>query len=401
MEAARGGAERTLLTDPRAVTLSLVSFVTTFGVQVVSPTLPAIATAFGVAEAEIGLVMTAYTLPGIVAVPVIGMLADVYGRRVVLLPTFLCMCVLGVAIAAADGFQTILVLRLGQGIVVAGIMPMVTTVLGDLYAGAVGTTAQGIRLSANGAANVAIPVAAGFLAGFAWNYPFLLYLLGAPVLVAAYLVLPETGSRTASRGFATELRDYLGALRPVLTDRIVLVLVASGLFRGFGFYTIITFLPLFAARGFGASTALIGAILAIRGAIRLVVSPFAGRFLGVVSRRWGLVGGLGLMAVGTALIALAPSIGVLALGYGLWGLGDAVQLPIHRDSVAVFSTPESRAGVMSGVSLLRKVGTTAAPILMGVLLAATGFAEIFLVVAGLFVAYALLLVVYFVPADES
>lgn len=400
MATARGGTESALLTDPRAVTLSLVSFVTTFGVQVVSPTLPAIVAAFGVTEAQIGLVMTAYTLPGIVAVPVIGMLADVYGRRVVLLPTFLLMCVIGVAIAAADGFGTILVLRLGQGVVVAGIMPMVTTVLGDLYTGPEGTTAQGIRLSMNGASNVAIPVVAGFLAGFAWNYPFLLYLLGAPVLVAAYVVLPETGSRSASRGFANELRAYVGALRPVLTDRIVLVLVASGLFRGFGFYAIITFLPLFAARGFGASAVLIGGILAVRGAIRLVVSPFAGRFLGMVSRRRGLIVGLGLMAAGTALIAVAPSLAVLTVGYGLWGLGDALQLPIHRDSVAVFSTDASRAGVMSGVSLLRKVGTTAAPILMGLVLAATGFVVVFLIVAALFAVYTLLLVVYFVPDDE-
>lgn len=397
-EAAAVGTERELVTDSNVITISFLSFITTFGVHIVSPTLPSIVAAFDVPETQIGLIMTMYTLPGILIVPITGVLADVYGRRAVLLPASLLTCLMGLSIAGADSFFTILVLRFGQGIVYAGIMPLLATMLGDLFTGSTGSTAQGIRLSANGFAMIMLPPLAGFLSGISWNYPFLLYVFGFPVVAVAYLTLPETGARTTgSRGIRTEVTEYLRSIKIVAANRTVLVLVAGGLFRGTGLYAVLTFLPLFAARDLGATAFVIGLVLAARGVVRIVVSPFTGRLLDVFSRRTSLLIGLTIIIGGVLLIGFSSSSLWLGIAFGLFGLGDSVFIPIHRDSVAALTTDTSRAGVLSGVSLLRKVGTTVAPVLFGIVLAITGFQILFVLVALVFTAYAIALVVFFTP----
>ena len=56
--------------------------------------LPDIISAFGRGDGAAGLLVAAATLPGIVVAPAIGLLADRFGRRTVLLP---CLVVFGLA----------------------------------------------------------------------------------------------------------------------------------------------------------------------------------------------------------------------------------------------------------------------------------------------------------------
>lgn len=384
-----------LLSDPRLLSLTLISAVGTFGGSAVSPALPTIATALGVSDANIGLVMTAYTLPQILVIMLVGMLADTYGRRVVLLPALFVFGAAGTAIALVDSFSAILGLRIIQGMVAGGIIPITITVIGDVYTGAVGSAAQGIRLSGNALSSILVPAVAGLLAGIAWYVPFYLFLLAFVGGILGYLYLPETGQRQISGDVLGEIREYAHALRIEITDRNLGVIFAGGFFQGFAWYALLTFVPLFAVRTLDATTFTAGLALSMRGIARIVIAPVTGTVLTAVSRKWALIGSLVVSAAGTALIPLSSTVIWLGLLVGVFGLGDALFTPVHRDTLTQLASEERRAGVVDGMIVFRQIGTTASPVVFGAVLAAVGFDALFVLAGAVFAVYAVVVMAFF------
>jgi hypothetical protein len=143
-------AYRSLVRDPTLLAMMLVAFVVMFGYEVPAPILPRIAEGVGVSDARIGLVMTAFAVPGMLFVPVTGLLADLYGRRRVLVPSLVLFGAAGLATVAVGDFRTLLGLRALQGLAFAGILPISVVVLGDAFEAADGSAAQGFRTSAAG-----------------------------------------------------------------------------------------------------------------------------------------------------------------------------------------------------------------------------------------------------------
>ena len=60
--------------------------------------------------------MAAYSAPGIIFIPVMGILADRYGKKKVLLPSMLLFAFGGTACAIAQDTETLLLFRFLQGI---------------------------------------------------------------------------------------------------------------------------------------------------------------------------------------------------------------------------------------------------------------------------------------------
>lgn len=159
-ESGDGGADvsyPSLLTDPALLAVFLISSTAAVGINAVPVALPRIATTFAVSEARIGLVMSAFTLPVIVLLPITGVLADIYGRRAVVLPSLFLLGLTGVATVLVTNFQALLVLRGLQGVAFAGTLPLSATLTGDLYTGPEGSAAQGIRSGLNGLASAVTP----------------------------------------------------------------------------------------------------------------------------------------------------------------------------------------------------------------------------------------------------
>lgn len=398
MDSADGSVSyRTLLADPKLQTITLASFVGTFGSYAASPALPSIVATLGVEEGRVGLVMTAYVLPAVVLLPLAGMLTDMFGRNTVLLPSLVLFGGAGSAIAFVDSFPAILALRVVQGIGGAAIIPVAITVVGDVYAGPTGSAAQGIRLSANGVSGILLPIAAGFLAGIAWMYPFLLYALAIPTAVLVYRFVPETVEGRTSVAPWREVRGYLAAVRAEARDTDMLLILWGGFFQGFSYYAILTFIPLFAVESLQASVFIAGTVLSARGVARIVLSPVSGSLLAYTSRKTALVSTLLVSALATGLMGLAPSVPVLALIVGVFGLGDALFTPIHRFSVTDLASDERRAGMVSGMVVLRQLGATISPAVFGVSLVFIGYTGIFVVAAAVYALYGAVVLLFFSP----
>lgn len=385
----------TLLFDARLLSLLIISFVGMFNATVVSPVIPSIAEAFTVSDAQIGLVMSVYTLPGILFVLLLGTLADIYGRRLVLLLSLFLLGCSGVAIVIADTFTTLLVLRVIQGIGGAVVMPLTAALIGDLYDGVASSTAHGLRASINGVSMLVMPVTVGFLVGFSWRYAFLLYAGALGAMLIAFVFLPgEMRSPRVNSSVTEALRQYVASAFSEFRTATHGVLVFGGLIRGFTLFAVLTFVPLYAARVLDASPFVIGLIVSMRGAARVLVAPFTGAVLVATSHRLAIATSLLFAAVCVLLLPVAPNVywlGALVMGYSA---GDSLFFPVQQDAITSIASDDHRAGMVSSASFLRKVGATVAPVTFGAILALRGFSPIFAVASLVLVGYVVMVLRY-------
>lgn len=393
-----GGTYRSLARDTRLVTVAVVSFYATLGSNVASAALPAIADGLAVSDSRVGLVITVFSLFAMVSVPASGVLADAYGRRRVLLPSILAYGITGSAIAFVGTFEAVLALRAVQGVAFAAIMPTTVTLLGDLYTGSSASAAQGFRTATNGIGSSIVPAVAGVLAGISWNYPFLIYLLFAPVFALALRFIPEPvrNSRT-DPGEALRIRRYIGRVRREVTAVDVGVLLVGASVRDFVRYALLTFVPLFAVRVLDATVAQAGTILSVRGIAYVLVSPLSGVAVGARSRKAVLISSLLLSGSAVLAMTFVPSVLWLAVTLGIYSVGDSLFSPVIKDAVTALASDERRGGVVSAMNVLKYAGKTAAPAFFGAVLALLSFDYVFYVATVVAVTYG---VVLFFAVDQ-
>jgi MFS family permease len=93
-----------------SVQVIYASSVMMMGTGLIYPVLPVIAQSLEVPRSQIGLILTVFTLPSIFLARVIGMLANLKGRKVVLSSCLLLYGVAGLGITFVDSFSSVLVL---------------------------------------------------------------------------------------------------------------------------------------------------------------------------------------------------------------------------------------------------------------------------------------------------
>jgi MFS transporter, ACDE family, multidrug resistance protein len=92
-----------------------ITLMAVLGTSSITPAFPTIVKELGVSSGQVGLLITFFTLPGIVMTPVLGVLSDRYGRKKILVPALLLFGLAGGACAFARSFDILLALRFFQG----------------------------------------------------------------------------------------------------------------------------------------------------------------------------------------------------------------------------------------------------------------------------------------------
>ena len=246
----------------------------------VAPALPDIARALSVDDTGIGLVVAAASAPGVVVAPVIGVAADRFGRRIVVVPCLVVFALGGLAAMVAPSFSVLLAARLVQGLGAAGLVNLAVVMIGDRHEGAVERAAA---IGRNGAVLIAglavLPVIGGGLVALAgWRAAFAPMVLTLGVAVAAARVLPK-GRPSGVESVADQLRSA-GA---TLADRRVVAMLVVGFF-GFVlvFGVVLTALPIDLDQRFGAGPASRGVILGLPALASVVVALRHGPPVGAV-----------------------------------------------------------------------------------------------------------------------
>jgi len=153
---------------------------------VVAPSLPQMSQHFAnVPNAEI-LTRLIITLPALfIAIfsPINGWLIDKYGRKNILLFSYILYAVGGLSGFFLQDLHLILVGRAFLGIAVAGVMTCTVALIGDYYQGAERNGFMGYQGAFMSFGGVTFISVAGILADIDWQYPFLIYLFSLLVFI--------------------------------------------------------------------------------------------------------------------------------------------------------------------------------------------------------------------------
>jgi len=346
-------------------------------VSIIVPAFPKMVEALGATEQSIGLLLTLLTLPSFLLGPLAGIMADRLGRKKVLVTSLLVFGIFGGGCAFAPDFNTLLILRVLQGIGAAPIFGVGGAIIGDLFSGQKRASAMGFSTTIMYVGYIFYPLIGGALANFAWNYPFLPFLIAIPVglIALVFLDCPEPQSQQSLKIYLRDALHYLKSLKVLwlFSTTVITYILLYGAY--------LTYFSLLLGGRFHASPLTIGLLISVLGVITAISSSQVGRLnkrFSVVSL---IIGSFVVYAVAMAIIPVVPNLWLFLLPTILFGVAHGLNLPSQRIIAASVAPLEYRAGFMSIQGTMIYLGMTIGPPIMGLAFALTSLNVIFLIAA--------------------
>jgi len=364
-----------------------VTLIAVLGVSSISPAFYELGQIFS--KRAVLLLIVVFTIPGVLLTPILGVLADRFGRKKILVPSLLLFGIAGCACTFARDLNLLLTLRFLQGIGAAALGSLNVTIISDLYSGNRLATAMGYNASV---INIAVPsylLIGGALASLAWYYPFALSLLAVPVgiLVLTSLKSPEPENHQ-------DFKQYLSSAFQSIKNRQVLVLFSATLFTFIIMYgAYITSFPLLLGDKFHASPFLIGLILSSMSLTTAATSSQFGNLTKRFSEKTLLKSVFFIYALALFIIPFVHNIWLFIIPTAILGFAQGMNTPSVQTLLARLAPTEHRAAFMSLNGMTLRLGQTIGPLLVGAIFIAWGFEGTFFVSAGLSVAMFILVLV--------
>ncbi len=342
------------------------------GVNFIQPALPALSGPFGISDSALSLVMTVFTAPAIFLSPIFGVIADLYGRRLLLGWGLIVFGLFGASMALAPSFTWLLVLRTLQGVGFSAVIPLTIVLIGDLLEGDNEIGGQGLKVFLDRIGYLVFPPLGGLLATIAWFWPFVFYVLTVPVGVAALVWMPETKGKSNEKTLT-----YLGDMLRLARHPRLLVAFSAGFLRFFLDYGFLTYFPLFLVRTHGISTATAGLLYVFFSAGAMITASQAGRI--AAGRDKAHILFMAFVVSGAAVVAVPFVPGVWLVGCALffYGLANGVISPMQKSLLTQNAPTELRGGIVSFDRLIQQVSKTTSTSIVGLLLVTAELPTIF------------------------
>lgn len=367
------GDDVEIVHDQNLQMLLLANTVPAMGTGLLSPILDSLIDPLGTSAADIGLMLSFFTAPSIIMIPITGMLCDRYGRKPILIVSLLLFGAAGSAIAFTTEYRIALGLRLLQGAGFGGILPTIITSIGDIYSGTEEATAQGIRFTVSGLGFTVFPFLSSILVAIAWQYPFFVHALSFPIALVVYLSFTEPARLDNTISNVTRDGDAQSQLSAVFglvaRRRILMLILARGLpmvvWIGFLTYNSIVVVQVLNGTPLQA-----GALVAVASFTMMGAASQAGRISATFnSRLYPLVGAHICLGVGFATFLYAPLLSIAGIGLLIVGVGVGLTLSLYRSVITGLVDDTLRGSLVSLAETSGRITSTVTPVLMGWIIA--------------------------------
>lgn len=379
--------------------LCLVPLIMVLGNSMLIPAFQQMQSAMGVSRLQVGLLITSFSIPAGILIPVAGFVSDRIHRQKVIgislavygLGGLLC----GIAAATlGKPYMYIIAGRVLQGVGAAGTAPVAMAMTGDLFRGGARGKALGMIEAANGAGKVLSPIIGSIAAMLAWYAPFLVYtMLALPAAALTYYLLtdPKEGQEAPS------LRQYMSRAAEIVKSKAASLAVSmlAGATVLFVLFGLLTYLSDVLEREFNLTGALKGLVLAIPVLAMSTASFLNGLWFSKKPPvcRWLVPSGLSVLAA--SLLAASfwnDPYWFMGTMVGA-GIGSGMVLPA-LNTLVTSSAPLQERGIVTALySSLRFVGVAGGPPSFCALLT-IGRAPMFWVAVGICTLSAILSLLY-------
>jgi predicted MFS family arabinose efflux permease len=306
MTAAPAAADPDKALRPLLLVLGVGGFASTFTMRLLDPVVPELAREFARSIAEIAIYSTAFAVAYATSQPILGPLADTFGKARVIRFCLLGLAAMLVVSALAASYGQMMVLRAASGAVAGGIIPVSLAAIGDR----VPMDRRQVAISRFTVVMILGQILGAAVSGvvsdwFGWRFVFVMAaLLAVSAALLSFVVLkPRPGAARASFSIARVVDGYRDVFRnPMSLPLYGLVMIEGGL--AFGSFPFLA--DLFAARsGVGASEA--GLAIGFSGVGGLLYGLLASVLIARLGqRRMMIFGGLGMGAALTTLALPLP-----------------------------------------------------------------------------------------------
>ncbi|WP_042356407.1 MDR family MFS transporter [Bacillus rubiinfantis] len=205
------------------LSVMLAMFMGAIEATIVSTAMPAIVADLG-GFALYSWVFSAYLLMNSVTVLIYGKLSDLFGRKPILTFGIIVFLAGSILCGLAESMQMLIIFRLIQGFGAGAVMPIATTIVGDIYTPEERAKIQGYLSSVWGISAVTGPAIGGLLVQYAsWKYVFWMNIpLGILSLVGLWLFLHENLVKKKHQ------IDYSGAVLLTISISTIMLLLVEG-----------------------------------------------------------------------------------------------------------------------------------------------------------------------------
>lgn len=328
------------------------------GVASITPAFPQIIKHYNLSMKQIGYLITVFTLPGIFLTPFIGILADRYGRKIILFPSMIIFGVAGFLCAFQSNYQNLLIMRFFQGIGAASLGSLNITLIGDLFDGKKRIQAMGYNASVLSIGTASFPAIGGLLASFDWQYAFYL-----PGLILPFAILVLFKLKTPIIQNSISLKEYLGNAWKTINRKkvwglsLVNIMVFIILYGAF-----LSFFPILMDHRFQANSLTIGITMSLMSLVTAICSSQLVKIRKMVTSQSLLyLSSLGY-AISLLILSFAEGWIMLIIAIIFFGIAHGVFIPNIQTALVGMAPLTERAAFMSVNSMVLRIGQTLGPI---------------------------------------
>jgi MFS transporter, YNFM family, putative membrane transport protein len=277
---------------------------------------------FDASHFQVSLTITAATIAVAIAAPIVGRVADLAGRKRVIVGSAFILAAATLLCATSTGLNQFIFWRFVQGLVTPGIFAITIAYIHEEYPVWYAGRATAAYVSGTVTGGFSGRALVGLLAAsFGWKAAFVVLAcvnVGAALAIAKWLPREKPVRRAAvesesPRGHGRSVLTLLRNGRLFATNIVGFCV----LFSQVAIFTYVTFH--LEAPPYGLSTAALGYLFIVY-LFGAAVTPIAGRWVDLYGHRAGLTIGMTVGAVG-ALLTLTAPLALIVIGLALVGSG--------------------------------------------------------------------------------
>ena len=352
------------------LTIMLCSMLMLMGGAAVAPALPLIEQVFPGQDTLVSMIITIPSLAVALVGFAMGALADRLGKVKVLATSLVVFTAAGaVGFLMEGGSDTqlyiLLAFRFVVGIGIAGISSAVTALIAEYYTGMDRIKALSYQSAAMGVGVLILEYTGGLLAEFSWREPFLVYLIGVPILLMVLLTMKEP--RRDVHDPAERIIPERKANKRLLMICYVTIFVAMTMA-----FLLPTKMPTYLQTELAVSTSVTGLFLGVHGVTNACFSLMYRRFVQRLAPFRIIAIGFLLLAVALLTLEVSESIVSSVVMMIVAGAGLGMVCPAVSNTLAGETTASTSGKIMGGYSTCLNLGQFSISLISVPLFAAVG-----------------------------